>query len=59
MKDSKRMSASRVGRKLRAKFGAGILVVVPIVIAILILVWLFNYIDNIAQPVAKSLVELL
>jgi uncharacterized membrane protein len=49
------MSPSQVGRKLRAQFGAGILVVVPIVIAILILVWLFNYIDNIAQPVAKSL----
>jgi uncharacterized membrane protein len=55
MKHSKRISPSQVGRKLRAQFGAGILVVVPIVIAILILVWLFNYIDNIAQPVAKSL----
>ena len=55
MKNSKRISASRVGRKLRAQFGAGILVVVPIIIAILILVWLFNYIDNIAQPVAESL----
>jgi uncharacterized membrane protein len=55
MKHSKRISPSKVGRKLRAQFVAGILVVVPIVIAILILVWLFNYIDNIAQPVAKSL----
>jgi uncharacterized membrane protein len=55
MKRSERISASRVGRKLRAQFGAGILVVVPIIIAILILVWLFNYIDNIAQPVARSL----
>jgi len=55
MKDSKRISASRVGRRLRIQFGAGILVVVPIIIAILILVWLFNYIDSIAQPVAESL----
>lgn len=55
MKHSKRISAGQVGRKLRAQFGAGILVVVPIVIAILILVWLFNYIDSIAQPVARSL----
>jgi uncharacterized membrane protein len=55
MKHSKRISPSQVGRKLRAQFGAGILVVVPIIITILILVWLFNYIDNIAQPVAKSL----
>jgi len=55
MKHNKRISPSQVGRKLRAQFGAGILVVVPIIIAILILVWLFNYIDNIAQPVAESL----
>ncbi|OGN98200.1 MAG: hypothetical protein A2Z77_03250 [Chloroflexi bacterium RBG_13_51_36] len=55
MKHNKRISPSQVGRKLRAQFGAGILVVVPIIIAILILVWLFNYIDNIAQPVAQSL----
>jgi uncharacterized membrane protein len=55
MEHSKRISPSQVGRKLRAQFGAGILIVVPIVIAILILVWLFNYIDNIAQPVAESL----
>ena len=55
MEHSKRVSPSQVGRKLRAQFGAGILIVVPIVIAILILVWLFNYIDNIAQPVAESL----
>jgi uncharacterized membrane protein len=55
MKHSKRISPSQVGRKLRAQFVAGILVVVPIIIAILILVWLFNYIDNIAQPVARSL----
>jgi uncharacterized membrane protein len=55
MERSKKRFPSRVGRKLRAQFLAGILVVVPIVIAILILVWLFNYIDNIAQPVATSL----
>jgi uncharacterized membrane protein len=55
MKHSRRISPSQVGRKLRAQFGAGILIVVPIVIAILILVWLFNYIDNIAQPAAQSL----
>jgi uncharacterized membrane protein len=55
MKNSKRISVGLVGRKLRAQFGAGILVVVPIVIAILILVWLFNYIDDIAQPVTQSL----
>ncbi len=55
MNHSKRISASGVGRKLRAHFIIGILIVVPGVIAVSILVWLFNYIDNIAQPVAKSL----
>ena len=55
MEQSKRKFPIRVGKKLRAQFGAGILVIVPIIITILILVWLFGYIDNIAQPVAKSL----
>ncbi|MFW6105234.1 MAG: DUF502 domain-containing protein [Chloroflexota bacterium] len=55
MEQSKKRFPRNVGRRLRAQFGAGILVVVPIIIAILILVWLFNYIDNIAQPVARSL----
>jgi len=55
MDQSKRKFPIRVGEKLRAQFGAGILIIVPIIITILILVWLFNYIDNIAQPVAKSL----
>ncbi len=55
MNHNKRISAGRIGRKLRAQFITGILIVVPIVIAVLILVWLFNYIDSIAQPVAKSL----
>jgi uncharacterized membrane protein len=39
------------GRKLRDQFVAGILVVVPLGATILILVWLFNSIDNILQPV--------
>ena len=55
MEQKKRISRKQIGRRLRIQFGAGILVVVPIIIAILILVWLFNYIDNIAQPIAESL----
>jgi len=55
MEHKKRISRKQIGRRLRIQFGAGILVVVPIIIAILILVWLFNYIDNMAQPVAESL----
>ncbi len=55
MKHIKITSRKQVASKVRAQFLAGILVVVPVIIAILILVWLFNYIDNLAQPVAKSL----
>jgi uncharacterized membrane protein len=55
MKDSKRISPSQVGKKVRRQFGAGILIIVPIGAAILILVWLFVTIDNILQPVTESL----
>jgi len=55
MKDSKRISPSQVGRKLRTHFITGVLVVVPIGAAILILRWLFFAIDNILQPIAKFL----
>ncbi len=55
MKDSKRISPSQVGRKLRTQFLTGVLVIVPIGVAVLILRWLFLTIDNILQPVAKSL----
>jgi len=55
MKDSKRISPSQVGKKLRTQFLTGVLVIVPIGAAILILRWLFLTIDNILQPVAESL----
>jgi uncharacterized membrane protein len=55
MEHIKRTSRKHISKKLRAQFGAGILVVVPIGAAILILRWLFLTIDNILQPVAKSL----
>jgi uncharacterized membrane protein len=55
MKDSKRISPSQVGRKLRTQFLTGVLVIVPIGAAVLILRWLFFSIDSILQPVAKSL----
>lgn len=55
MEHIKRTSRKQIGKKLRMQFVTGILVVVPIGAAILILVWLFVTIDNILQPVAKSL----
>lgn len=40
-----------LGRKLWAQFLMGLLVVVPIGATVLILVWIFNGIDNILQPI--------
>jgi uncharacterized membrane protein len=44
------------GKKLRAQFLAGVLVVVPAGASILILIWVFNAIDNILQPVVLAIV---
>jgi uncharacterized membrane protein len=43
------------GKKLRAQFVAGLLIVVPIGASILILVWLFTSIDNILQPAVRAI----
>jgi len=55
MEHIKTTSRKQVGKKLRAQFITGILIIVPIGAAILILRWLFLTIDNILQPVAESL----
>jgi uncharacterized membrane protein len=55
MEHIKKTPRKQVGKKLRAQFITGILIVVPIVAAILILRWLFFTIDNMLQPVAESL----
>jgi uncharacterized membrane protein len=55
MEHTKKTSRRQVGKKLRAQFIAGIVIVVPIGAAILILRWLFLAIDDILQPVAQSL----
>jgi uncharacterized membrane protein len=44
-----------IGKKLRAQFVAGILVVVPVAASVLILIWLFNSIDNILQPIVRTI----
>ena len=53
MKQRRRISWGWLGRKLRGQFLLGIFVLVPVVVTILILVGLFNYIDNILQPVVQ------
>ena len=42
-------------RTVRKHFLAGILVVVPLVIAVLILVWFFTAIDDVLQPIIKGI----
>jgi uncharacterized membrane protein len=51
MKPGPRIPWGSIFRKLRTQFIAGIIVIVPIGVTILIFVWIFNSIDNILQPV--------
>jgi uncharacterized membrane protein len=55
MKHTQRASWGRLGKKLRTQFVTGILIVVPIGVTILILVWIFFTLDNILQPVIRSI----
>ena len=43
----------KFGRALRDQFMTGLLVIIPLGASVLILVWLFNSIDHILQPVIK------
>ena len=49
--------ASGVGwmRKIRTQFVAGLIVVVPVAASVLILIWVFNGIDNILQPIIRQI----
>jgi len=55
MKHTRRVSLGWLGKKLRTQFAAGILVVVPIGVTILILYWIFVRLDNILQPIIRSI----
>jgi len=55
MKHTRRVSLGWLGKKLRTQFATGILVVVPIGVTILILVWIFVTLDNILQPIIRSI----
>ena len=43
------------GKKIRAQFVTGLLVVVPLSASILILIWVFNSIDDILQPIIEAI----
>jgi uncharacterized membrane protein len=49
-----RGTTHRLSRVLRNKFVAGLIVLVPIVLTVKALWWLFSYIDGLAQPVAVA-----
>jgi len=44
-----------IGKKIRAQFMTGLLVIVPLGASILILIWIFSSIDNILQPIVRSI----
>lgn len=50
-----RGATHRLSRVLRNKFVAGLIVLIPIVLTVKGLWWLFSYIDGLAQPVAVGL----
>ncbi len=53
--DGKKPGKGGWGKKIRAQFIAGVLVVVPLAASILILIWLFTNIDDILQPIIKAI----
>lgn len=55
MKKEGESSGHRLIRTLRKHFLAGILVVVPLGVAVLILVWVFNAVDDVLQPIIKGI----
>jgi len=56
MKHTGKPSKGRLRRKLRADFLAGFLIVVPLGATVLILLWIFNAIDHVLQPIIRSVV---
>jgi uncharacterized membrane protein len=53
--EKKKVSKAGWGKKLRAQFMAGLLVVVPVGASLLILYWVFTTIDNILQPIVRAI----
>jgi uncharacterized membrane protein len=54
MKEKKAVKEG-LGKKIRGQFITGLLIVVPLGASILILIWIFNSIDNILQPIIKEI----
>ena len=50
------LARHRLSRLLRNKFIAGLIILIPIVITVKALLWLFTYVDGLAQPLAVKMV---
>jgi uncharacterized membrane protein len=50
-----KVSRNGVGRKLRRQFITGILVSIPLGATIIILIWIFNTVDNLLQPLITTI----
>lgn len=55
MEGIKKKSGGNLGKRIRAQFIAGIVLVTPIGLTIWIFVWLFTTIDSILQPLIKAI----
>jgi uncharacterized membrane protein len=51
----KKVSRWGWGKKIRGQFMAGLIVVVPVAASVLILIWVFNGIDDILQPIIRKI----
>ncbi len=56
MPDKKETHITRLLNTIRNQFLIGVVVAVPLVVTILVLLWLFNTIDNILQPMIRLFV---
>jgi len=52
---SDRVSEEGMGKKLRRQFITGIIASIPLGATILILIWIFNTVDNLLQPVITAI----
>lgn len=52
---SEKASGEGLGRKLRRQFIAGVLASIPLGATILILIWIFNAVDNLLQPAITAI----
>jgi uncharacterized membrane protein len=55
VKTGDKVSRNGVGRKLRRQFITGILVSIPLGATIIILIWIFNTVDNLLQPLITTI----